>query len=127
MSTPPTPPSGDAPLPPSGDTAPAPQMQTTQPTQVGGAPAKSGKGKLIGIIVGVLLIVGIAVAAVVILPSLAKAKNKALAIKAKGEEKIQPDGLDCLCCYFISNNIIRWNFFYSHGLAVDNFSVSIRW
>ena len=51
MSTPPTPPSGDAPLP----AMPKPQMQ---PMQMGGAPAKSGKGKLIGIIAGVLIIVG---------------------------------------------------------------------
>ena len=29
-----------------------------QPMQMGGAPAKSGKGKLIGIIAGVLIIVG---------------------------------------------------------------------
>ena len=51
MSTPPTPPSGDAPLP----AMPKPQMQSMQ---MGGAPAKSGKGKLIGIIAGALIIVG---------------------------------------------------------------------
>ena len=51
MSNPPTPPSGDAPLP----SLPKPQMQ---PMQMGGVPAKSGKGKLIGIIAGLLIIVG---------------------------------------------------------------------
>ena len=68
MSTPPIPPPGDAspPIPPPGDTPPpkppagsapvqhAPQMQ---PMQMGGTQAKSGKGKLIGIIVGILVIV----------------------------------------------------------------------
>ena len=55
MSTPPPPPPGDAPLPPAGDALPASQMQ---PMQMRGAPAKSGKGKLIGIIAGVLIVVG---------------------------------------------------------------------
>ena len=54
MSTPPPPPTGDAPLPPAGDALPASQMQ---PMQMSGAPAKSGKGKLIGIIAGVLIVV----------------------------------------------------------------------
>jgi len=65
MSTPPTPPTDDAPPPPPGDAPLSPAggtpMQPTpqlQPMQMGGAPAKAGKGKLIGIIAGVLIIVG---------------------------------------------------------------------
>ena len=59
MSTPPTPPPDDAPPPPPGDAPLSPAGGTPmQPMQMGGAPAKAGKGKKIGIIAGVLIIVG---------------------------------------------------------------------
>ena len=61
MSTPPPTPPDDAPPPPAGDAPLLPAGGTPmQPMlmQMGGAPAKAGKGKKIGIIAGVLIIVG---------------------------------------------------------------------
>lgn len=58
MNTPPIPPPDDAPppIPPAGS-PPMQHVPPVQPMQMGGVPAKSGKGKLIGIIAGVLIIV----------------------------------------------------------------------
>jgi hypothetical protein len=54
MSTPPSPPTGDAPLPPGSDPAlPSPQFQTQ-----GTKPPKKGMGAKIGIAAGVLVLVG---------------------------------------------------------------------
>lgn len=78
MSTPPPPPPEDVPppIPPAGS-APVQHSPPMQPMQMGGATAKSGKGKLIGIIAGILIIVaGLIFAGITYGPTLwAKAKG----------------------------------------------------
>jgi len=72
MSSPPIPPPDDAPppIPPAGS-APVQHTPQMQPMQMGGAPAKSGKGKLIGIIAAILILVaGLVFAGITYGPSL---------------------------------------------------------